>query len=535
MKRNKTNTASKTTTKVRNKRKPKGADYEHYSGDNNTKPSESKYNGWDWYAKNQQQLIGAASFSYNTPLGDPLPWDSLVPKMDRAAVAGQGISGIAAFCFVPGIGRSANSTSPANLAAQNIYSYVRYMNSGAKNYDPADLMLYMMTFDSIYMMWNWMKRIYGYCNTYSAYNRYMPRAYAEAENIDFDDVSTQLADFRLMLNQFAARISSFCVPGVMPIFVRHSWLVSNIYKDSDTYKAQQYLYTPAGYYVYDETSSKFGGQLVWNDLIRRKTKLKLVDLRDIMNAMLDAIAYSEDVGVMSGDILKAYGQDKLFTISPIEADYTVLPVYNTEVLNQMHNATLHGYLAEANFSKYNITQNPDTGYLVYNPRAPKGSNVNPSTSIMINMQWDDVTPANTMVGTRLSACNIDDGDSGTYAFYAIGSEFICREYVITFIDGGHTIQKSLFESHVAACDVAPTAVRDQIAGLLGRLSITSQFDWHPLLILAAQDKSQSNPTFKCFGMFGDVNNYTVLSQDNLKELHTTALLSEFNVPQIGSY
>lgn len=268
-----------------------------------------KYNDVSWYAKNQQMLTDAASYSYNTPLGTPIPYKKLMSGVPNYAQTGVGesVPGLMAINFVPTIGVSKDSISPANIAAQNIYSYVRYMNSGAKNYDQADLMLYMLAMDSLYMYWNWMKRIYGYLSVYSQYNKYMPRAYAKADGIKFDDFITRLADFREYINQCAARLTAFCVPAVMPYFIRHSWMVSNIYKDSDTLKAQQYMFTPTYFYKYDETGSQYGGQLIRVGGRTAGTEWTFDTLQKTFEQMFAAVAYSEDIGVMSGDVLKAYG------------------------------------------------------------------------------------------------------------------------------------------------------------------------------------------------------------------------------------
>lgn len=103
--------------------------------DDRTMPEESvhKYNDVSWYAKNQQMLTDAASFSYNSPLGNPVPYKDLLSEVPNTVVNDGAVPGVAALQFIPCIGISTNSISPANIAANNIYSYVRYMNSGAKN------------------------------------------------------------------------------------------------------------------------------------------------------------------------------------------------------------------------------------------------------------------------------------------------------------------------------------------------------------------------------------------------------------------
>lgn len=490
------------------------------------KDVQHKYNDVSWYAKNESILRDCASFSYNAPLGGELDLTTIYGAGKTGYTAKtegpKSVPGLAVMDFMPTIGVSTDSASPANLAAQNIYTYVRYMNSGAKNYDQADLMLYLLAMDSVYMLWNWGKRVYGYARLYSQKNKYMPRAYAYGDTVNLQNIIENLADFRGRLNQLAAQISSFCVPAVMPLFIRHSWMVSNIYKDADTEKAQQYMFAPRCFYLYQETESPFGGFLKTMDLLRSWDNLRTYDsICHVIKTAVDALAYSEDIGVMSGDILKAYGQDKLFKITPIDPDYTVEPVYNEEVLNQIHNSTIIPLPTDLN--KMNVTQNPDTGYLVWNPAFDNRDLT--QSKILLNMPWESVTPANTMVGSRLTSI-VQKGSDGKLHLAACGSELITNRFMIWMTTGGNFSRfeygNALF--YGGANDTA------WLGALIGAIS---NFDWHPLMPVVLDNATDKTYTIQ--GLLGDINNYTIIDDYNLAQMHIAALLSEFNVPQIGSF
>lgn len=491
-----------------------------------------KYNDVSWYAKNPEMLRDAASYSYNNPLGTNVPLNQLVSPatvdVSMSYYDYTAVPGLMTLRIMPTIGVSNSSTSPANLAAQNIYSYVRYMNSGAKNYDQADLMLYLLAMDSIYATWNFVKRAYGYARTYSQYNKYMPRVYALGDRINFDDLIQNLADYRMRLNALAARISSFCVPAVMPIFVRHSWMVSNIYKDSDNNKAQQYMFTLDGYYTYEETASQNGGTLQYHKF--PSTTAKLSTYLDTITAMLDKVGYSEDIGVMSGDILKAYGQEKLFKITPVEPDFLVLPVYNEEVLNQIHNSTLISGMDTA--TELDVTQNPDNGWLIWKPKIAKADEGNVDFhGKLLNMPWDNVTPENTMVGTRLCATVASYSSANTYhTIGTCGSEVVVREEILQWTNEANSTANRYKLPAAFIFDKSETAGPLQNTAL--GLMLLSNFDWHPLVFLFS---SQDGKALKALGMAGDITNYTVITTDNLQSMNETALLSEFNVPQLGSF
>lgn len=404
------------------------------------------------------------------------------------------------------------------------------MNSGAKNYDQADLMLYLMALDSAYMYWNWMKRIYGYLRTYSQYNKYMPRAYAEAESLQFDDLISNLSDFRLYINQTAAKLSAFCVPAVFPLFIRHSWMCSNIYKDSGLLKSQQYMFIPSYVYKYDETGSEYGGQLIPVQVTGFSTYLKFSDIVTTMNSIIDAIAYSEDIGVMSGDILKAYGQEKLFKLPTLEPDYMVEPVYNEEVLNQMHNSTTTVPFNVT--TSWKITQDPTTGFLTFNPSFAPTPVV--FKRQIINMPWDNVTPANTMVGTRLITVLKENSQTSIAnpELDACGSEIVIKNRILTmFTNGTFGVLDVSNHNFLINTNISGSSNPSLPFGLV-HLGRVSQFDWHPLYYMWAQTAEH---VFTYCGTLGDVSNYTLMNSEDISKLHYTAIMSEFNIPQIGSF
>lgn len=495
-------------------------------------PNFRSYNDISWYSHNPQMLKDAASFSFNAPLGNQLPANSMFNAPTGSVTIdwnqSDSVPGLYVLWYMPCIGVSNTSTSPANLAAQNIYSYVRYMNSGAKNYDQADLMLYLLAMDSIYIAWNWVKRIYGYARTYNPLNRYMPRVYAAADGIDFDDLIANLADYRMMLNSMASRISSFCVPAVMPLFIRHSWLTSNIYMDSDNNKAQQYMLRPSSLYKYSETTSKYGGELI-PQAMTSSTPQKLGDIiTNVITPLLDAIAYSEDIGVMSGDILKAYGQERLFKVTPVEPDYIVEPVYNEEVLNQIHNSTLVPGLTNNNMV---ISQNPDTGYLVWDPVLTTGPRIS-RDAVLFNVPWDNPTPENVMLGTRLSTTIYNDGTN--WRLGSVGSEVISHRMIYRMQSSGNFVVTAIPEYLVFSNTTTATS-NDRLA-VENQALLISNFDWHPLMpTWHVTGTAGTSETWRFEGWLGDITNYTVINAYDLRQLHEVALISEFNVPQLGSF
>lgn len=492
-------------------------------------------NDANWYFKDQRTLEDVASFSYDAPLGDKLHPNKLVPanfSNYATAVPGLFVAGIGP-CF----GVSADGSSPVNLAALNVYSYVRYKNSGSKNYDAPDLMMYLLTMDSIYSCWNWLKRIYGEASTYSQRNKYMPKAYFKAEGVDMMDVISNLANFRGFLNVAASRISAFCVPAVMPLFVRHSWLFSNIYKDANIHKAQQYMFVPSYFYKYDETTNPKGGQLVPLNVRYNAnnytTLLKVSDLINLLNELIDAAQTAEDIGVMSGDILKAYGEGNLFTLSTVDPDYKVEPVYNEEVLMQIENMS-HGLVgvAHPDITTLAVTQDPDTNWIIFDP----AWTVNPAHTLgrIVNMHKDNPTASDVMVATRLVNSTFTGSDGKTH-YSSVGSEIVWDMWIVTnvenFADPAVPVSDDntpldMVLIHFAQTGFADTNTIQQNLQVLLNLWMQSAFDWAPRILssVTMNDKTVYIPWQM------DYANYTVVMADQLAAIDQLALLSELDVP-----
>lgn len=554
------------------------------------------YNDVSWYSKNEQMLKDAASFSYNRPLGSEIGATRIFspnvsPQFNYTANASAtSVAGVMNLLTAITPGLSTDYTSPINLAAQNIYSFVRYENSGAKNYEPADLMFYLLSLDSGYAMWNFLKRAYGIARSYNQKNWYYPRVFIESQGIDFDDLMANLSDFRLYLNTMASRLMSFCVPAVMPLFVRHSWMFSNIWKDADNDKAQCYQFIPAYFFQYQEVSTAAGSlqPIQWLSYTANNanysnqvnpTLKTFAQIKQYADGIINALSMSEDIGVMSGDILKAYGQDKLFKLSPVEADYVCTPTYAEDVLNQIHNAYVcTDAISELNIlyqGSWQVTQNVDTQTIVFDPSVPGTGNGRPYvSSALINMPWNDVTPANTMVGTRLTALPGPRPNSTSYSkFKAMGSEVIVtagisfnnytgsnsevemETYLFRSVAFGAETAAGSFPvlpSITGITEAALKAYTDNICTALYQITnkemtmaaLRHQFDWCPIVYMAPVRYgfdvvgSTQTPGIEIASISAidcDMSNWTIILNDDLAQMHLTAIMSEFNIPQIGSF
>lgn len=346
---------------------------------------ESPTNDWRWYALTPQLVKDTASFPYGYATGSRVNLGQFGDNLNTNA-----IPGIMKLKYVPTVGWSDSDVSPVNTAARNLMSFIRQSNSGAKNYDSPDLIMYLLAMDSALSYLAYCKRVYGIAMLSSVVNRYYPKALIESMKISYEDVMTNLPSLRAFINTFAVKLSAMAVPGNLAYNAKHMWMCSGLYTDADDQKAQTYYFEPEGFHIYTrdpDGASFLDFTYQFNDITGPLATVQ--DIRDFGKRILDPILYGygeEDFNIISGDILKAYGTN-IYRASGIEETYTVIPMRDEVVLSQIENATLYGlgvnsstdssfqwinpatgkWEATTAYTMYSIYQSPDKSHVVSKP------------------------------------------------------------------------------------------------------------------------------------------------------------------------
>lgn len=513
-------------------------------------------NDVSWYTKNEQLVRDAASIPYSYPLGGEF----------GTYAAQRVLPGLMTLQLVTGPGISDSENSPVNIAARDIYSYVRHKNSGHSNYDPNDLMSYLLAVDEAYMLYFNAVRAYGAMNLYNNENRYGPQRIVEGLGWDYSDLNANLAQFRYAINAYTVKLNALCVPSKLPYFQRHAWLYSGIYSDSMQPKAQLYAFAPAITRVRNDAT----GHLECYDLktaqpltdkttigISAMTQSTVADWIKISNLVINNLLSSEDIGIISGDILKAYGRETLITIPAINDDYRITPTYSPEILSQIENATVLGGVANANIIMDNAI---NAGTVLYNPicrvisptftgTAPKPKveflidEYGPANLAMINMRMDNPTPGDTMVATRLtSTCSRDDlvtwddttskwikleksvviPTTGVFSYLTeIGTEVVCGVHYVKGTKGTEAkttrLPNPLYMEN---------GILEYTAGYVADFM---NFDYAPQFTLSAIiDKTSywaMNSHYLC-----DYDMYAKVYKSILGNMHQCAILAQLDVP-----
>lgn len=488
-----------------------------------------------WYASNPILLRDAASYPFSFVTGasnihDPSIWkDSNIEVSPNTQVPG-----IASYHIYPTVGTSMNATDPINVASQSVYSFVRHANSGHSNYDPADLMIYIMAMANMYSFLVWCQRLYGYALTYDQRNRYIPKDLIRTNNVDADDLTNNLANFRFWINTLIAKMVSFAVPATMSVFSRMSFMYSDYYIEGTSIKEQLYQFVPDGFYKFglDEQSI---GNLTW-EAFDWSVPMTVSKVMEYGETMFNAIWSQEDFGIMSGDILKAYG-DNIIKLSQIPEAYSMVPKFDPMVLTQMKNADL------VRVTPTRIAQSTTDGSILQrlSPKAFAADEKHYNIASTLGAQYISIFNAGMMCTLRDYNVLTVDTDQPTpdvvieatrlkIAYDAYKGWYKCGTEIVTKV--------TLTTEPGEDMDILPivTGFLNQDGDVpvnreINKLNeVARNFHFLPkiwiMYIDATTNKLLVNSIF-------DIDNFTVLSNEDIIKLHEAATVNMFAVPSIG--
>lgn len=538
-----------------------------------------------WYADSVDLRSAYFSYPFASPLG--INFQSGNAKLDQSA-----IPGVMAYYFVPTIGVTNSASDAVNVAAQRLYSYVRYANSGHANYDATDLMIYLLAMDSIEMYAEYLKRVYGMLLKYSKTNWYTPDSMLIANGVNPKDLQKHIPDLLGYIRLFIAKASALAVPANVSLNKRHAWMCRHMWVDNpNSSKAQTYMFVPSAFYRFmlDSTGA---GKLAQTDFINPemvnvgpKLTLKTFDqLVKFGDQLLDSVIAQEDFGIMSGDIMKAF-PNSYRIIDDITQDWQVPFDYSAEVLSQIENATVYSSVSGIDVTQVTPTPGEGAGYLQSNPIVGmtlffngNGSStmLTNSTALqplfqagylntaraMLNFHHENPTQDEVAVATRLMV-RVDPSKrwevyrttaTGSYTNLGIsskvdecGSEIICGAKMYFKNDNANnTYDLYVFDvpTVLPVSYAVPTTTTGSAADIArniqlvaARLEQLATFDWHHGVLIG--DVSFSELTEGGFaavtvgdpqGIAIDADTYTWIDSTNIANMHRAALINEIWTP-----
>lgn len=547
------NKATKNTgARNRNSRNSRGKGSNSFAtdrkGSKEYDPNESR-NDEAWYGADPALLRDAASIPFSASIGTSLDFGAQHLK-SGSSYYNQGlkhaIPGLINFKITPSFGYAHSGNDPINVAANAIYAFLRQANSGAKNYDAPDMMLYCLAMTQVYSYITYLQRVYGYASLYSQRNRYLPKSLVYANLASYNDIMNDLAGFRYGINLLINKASSLAVPGNMTIFQRHAFLYRDVYSEGDSIKDQLYQFVPDGFYKFALNDDK-SGMLKYIGLADRaditgeiaSKVLSVKALINLGNELLDPLITSEDFNIMSGDILKAYG-DNIIKLTSLPTEYPIVPVHDYTVLQQMKNATIIGQSLTANA----VVQDPTKSFLMYKPQVPKVTTTThfkdrlaarvQYANPIISVGSSDPTPGEVMEVTRLKATRINDPTNTQTDYINCGTEivrFVSMQYID--VDTGDTKGEVLQSNTMWTSDNAD--VKEDRTKQLFRMTLLNNYKFGPMaysFFTSALDGDYTTNDY-FMGVSWDFDNYSVITPAILQKLHEAAIMNMLHVPHIS--
>jgi hypothetical protein len=467
-----------------------------------------------------------AQFNFSNPLGKPIPYtfynDPLSQVQYRTASYSYTTApGVMAIDVLPTIGIATNATDAVNTFVRSVYTKLRSTNNQSAPYQAPDLGMYMLAIDSVHMMIEQLIRVYGAARTYSPMNRYLPKALITAMGVNPDaseyPLYSNLADFRAEILNLLLKIQTLAMPVGMHLNERHRELVKYVYSDGQTNKAQSYLFRTKYLYQYDEAGDPNGGRLVANPVPIGSSVAAWISMA---HAMIDALTQSQFFAIVSGDIIKAFGYDKLFIMPYFDEVYSVAPVYNPEMLLEIHNMRLAG--DRFNDSAFNVTQNPNAVEMLAAPYTKCAAAPVGAIFPVVDVPIENPDPDTVMIATRLVHAGTvgKDGDVFKYIPSSLGSE-LPLDIVIYFYKADGTLGSVQSDSNTFT------------GGALSSVySLESFFDWHPIAYAYSVGSSADDIVLQ--GMMGDIQNYTVMSPGDIQRMHDMAIYGALTLVDVDT-
>lgn len=448
-----------------------------------------------------------------------------------------------------------------NQAADTTYSFLVHANSRNYSYNSADLFILIMAGSQVFAAIECMKRAYGLVKRYVEHNTYMPDSLLRAMGFDPEDMRRNFSRMWFDINLLITQSRQIWIPTTFPFVSRWIDMNSEVYKDAEGQYAQMYLFVQNVFYRYSEVGSKTGGCLVPakysyttaagvvdEGTIRPGTTVNnnymvwtWEQWMSMIQNMIGHLVNSEDRGIIYGDLLNAYGAERILALPEIAADYAIEPVYTPEISMQIEN--MLGYSGKL----------PDYWGQIENRIVPMYANV-PTGSVSITnggmANWclnfhttTQPTPEMFLLATRFQTLGLRaavvpilDTDTGEITSgkmwipEAAGSEIIGEIQMIveplrtSATEGVYTIRQvsstsNWYDQYIQTFDWHPF----KSAQVTGSVSVPTQDQADTGAHLTAQIANAGT-------LFGDFDMYAEMQWEMLQRIDDVAFLSLFDVP-----
>lgn len=351
----------KTGNNKRHSYKPKKNGSDGGKGDKGKEGKEGEYSGskcpgndFAWYNKNPQLLTSAGSIIFSKRYGDLYTSYRYTGTSKMTVESGnRSVGGVIRARFTEFISAQGSDADPINIAAKNLYTWLRHKNSGAKVYQQSDLIQVLLSSGSVKVAIEFAKKIIRCVASYSPVNRFTMRGVVPYNAAEFTNITQNLANYTARLNLIIAKATSIVIPKDIPVFARWKWLAANVWRDDELSKCSYYSFDPENLWHYDWVNHK----CTMVSIVKPTFK----DLLDAIELEIDNLLSYDDYGTISGDILKAYDESGLDVTTGMNLGEVLEAAHDPDAIRQFKNMVVTGN----QIGTYELDQNPNNLQLLY--------------------------------------------------------------------------------------------------------------------------------------------------------------------------
>ena len=303
-----------------------------------------------WYFGDKQLMDQTVNFSFNQIQGWPIQlgkYTGFNPGIMRIEVSGS-IGDSTPW----GVGIGYTRTEGINWAAKKTYAQLSASTGRTASYTPADITMMVLALGDVLKLVSYIRRIFGLMYTYSNRNALYPQSLVQSMvdpngttangyewKIDIADIANLRTRFNIIINAF----NRVPIISNIPYIHKCATMFDKVYLDDPSPMAQTIYLAPNRLWKLNEIDDQSGSFLESvppSNAGQRGLDQYIAQLEKMVNVLLD----STTLQVVYADIINLAnkGGVQLYTIPTCSEDYVVVPEYNAQFLQLVHNLTICG-------------------------------------------------------------------------------------------------------------------------------------------------------------------------------------------------
>lgn len=504
-----------------------------------------------WYAVDATAVANMASFPWTEVVGTPIS----KAKTDV-------LPGIAVYRYMPTVGSFQNEDNVNLLdrTATAFFNYTVQGFTGGVDFQASDLLMSEIAAASLFAALIEGKRTYGILSYYLQLNKYYARNICRALGFNFDDLTSNLANFRMRWNMYAQEFNK-TIPLAKSFAISDRWDYINSFIFTDT-SSPEYstasVYVPHAYLKYDATTAKTGTCLRWE---YKHDYMSVDDYFEMIENLFDALN-DDDVRSMFGAVRRVYDQGNFKVLNEIDPSFVTPVIQNDVVAGALHNAEWinrndfyyaallpEDYSADGNEYLDVACYQDNNGRILSLPVVSSGTPYQSFEQNVLNYLsnkdeylfdcYDSLnTPSNVldmtvnmqMIGPKYDEIETSEGsDVHSRSRYRV----ICRSEMLIGVELWGEFAYSVINSetefnysHLNKVIDSDTLNGSNIIPLMH----LSHVDSHPLIEIV-QGTSQAFPADALqLGYLGEIDRYTYLSRRDLSNIHQQSFWKMLMMP-----